>query len=143
VKPALSGLADMTSFTEAQMKSVAQYEEDLKKRKQETDNDTRDRTAEKQKFVREKMKKIGKTSHGSLSYSNPNKITQLDHSREVQDTPVSELTEDSTVTENTEYETDDSGTHQPPLLSGVAKVLEKQKKRRFETKRKRIYSNRL
>jgi len=57
VKPALSGLADMTSFTEAQMKSVAQYEEDLKKRKQETDNDTRDRTAEKQKFVREKMKK--------------------------------------------------------------------------------------
>jgi len=90
--------------------------------------------------VREKMKKLAKTSHGSLSHSNPFKIPKSDHSLqpESQDTPIPEpknSTEGSTETEsNPEYNTEDTDTHQPPLLSGVAKVLEKQKKEDLKRK---------
>jgi len=47
VKPALSGLSDASNFTENQLKLISQFEQELKKKKSDTDNDTRDRTAEK------------------------------------------------------------------------------------------------
>jgi len=128
VKPALSGLSDTGSFTEAQLKSVAQYEEEWKKKKIETDNDTRDRDAEKQKLVRDQMKQLAHTSRGSLkSRKLQPKSTDLGPTHETS-SPENTNTEDITLTNETIENMAD--THQSPLLSGVAKVIEKQKKRR-------------
>jgi len=126
VKPALAGLADTTSFTETQLKSVAQYEQEWKKRKQETDNDTRDRTDERKKFVREQMKQYAKTSHGSshsVFFKEPGEEKQSGDEKD-KDTNCSEPNE-SIATGTTGTEED---VHPHPLLSGVAKFIEKEKK---------------
>jgi len=131
VKPALAGLADTTSFTEAQLKSVAQYEQEWKKKKQETDNDTRDRTDERKKFVREQMKQFAKTSRGSSSSHSSSKKTEEEkqtnqsEDKPDKDTSGGEPTENkATVSTDTEEDV-----HPHPLLSGVAKFIEKEKKR--------------
>jgi len=59
VKPAISGLSDTANFTEHQLKIISEFEQELKKKKSDTDNDTRDRTAEKRQQVHQQMKKHG------------------------------------------------------------------------------------
>jgi len=132
VKPALAGLADTTSFTEAQLKSVAQYEQEWKKKKQETDNDNRDRTDERKKFVREQMKQFAKTKTSLGTSSSPRSISkkteeeiQTKSGDESDKEVISGEPKESKDTVNTDTEED---VHPHPLLSGVAKLIEKEKK---------------
>jgi len=110
-----------------------------KKKKQETDNDTRDRTDERKKFVREQMKQFAKTSRGSSSSHSSSKKTEEEKQTKSEDKPDKdtsggEPTENKATTVSTDTEED---VHPHPLLSGVAKFIEKEKKtlKRREKKR--------
>jgi len=128
VKPALSGLSDTGSFTEAQLKCVAQYEEQWKKKKKETDNDDRDRGAEKQKLIRDQMKQIGQNSQG-FSLKSYRRSKKDKHEPEPEpDFENSTSNTDDPSTNETMNTISAEERRQSPLLSGVAKVIEKQKK---------------
>jgi len=149
VKPALSGLSDTSNFTENQLKNISQFEQALKKKKSDTDNDTRDRTAEKRQQIHEQMKNMAKTSrHTSPSVksslprdskssteispsSSPNQLSDNDQL-------ASDYDRSFNVPFPTDYKEEHSSTHQPSILSGVAKAMEKQKKEELRRKEREL-----
>jgi hypothetical protein len=144
VKPAISGLSDTSNFTEHQLKIISEFEQELKKKKSDTDNDTRDRTAEKRQQVHQQMKNLylAKTSRDTKT---PTKDSSQRTSRE-QPTESKDLNQTTTDIDTAEsgrsfnvplpedYK-DELPTYQPSLLSGVAEAIEKQKKEDLKRER--------
>jgi len=135
VKPALSGLSDTSNFTENQLKLISQFEQELKKKKSDTDNDTRDRSAEKKQQIHKQMKNMAKTSRfktGQVQVEVP-----ISDSNNPQPTDSSQIPTDPNTPEEPsrsfnvplpEIKDSTSPTYQPSLLSGVAEAIQKQKK---------------
>jgi len=148
-KPALTGLADTTSFTEAQLNSVAQYEQELKRKKQETDNDTRDRAAERQQLVRDQMKQLANTTRAGRSPLKKSELSDVQDKDTISKDPTEDTTEDTSEDTNKDTSKDTSSVpdeddsanpdteYVHPLLSGVAKVIEKEKESEKKRKKKR------
>jgi len=133
VKPALSGLSDTANFTENQLKLISQFEQELKKKKSDTDNDTRDRTAEKKQQIHKQMTNLAKTSRLKTGQNldppitdpnNPQNPTPSDPSISTDLDPNRSFN----VPLPTDYKDSAIPTYQPSLLSGVAEAIEKQKK---------------
>jgi len=143
VKPALSGLSDASNFTEIQLKIISQFEEELKKKKSDTDNDTRDRSAEKRQQIHEQMKNMAKTSRGKVSSQESTNQLNLDQSDPSFKLPSSDISPNTDSLDSRsfnvllpeDFKEESLPTYQPSLLSGVAEAIEKQNKE--EQKRER------
>jgi len=150
----MNGIFDTTNFTQAQLRTIIQYEEELKKRKQDTDNDTRDRTAEKKKLVQAQMQQLATVSRnqskkpGKNTQNNdddvpaennksPTQPSNPDENKPTHPTQPDQSTDkrDFNVPLPPDFTEDNEPTYQPSLLSGVAKAMEKTKKEEKKKKR--------
>jgi len=132
VKPALSGLSDISNFTEYQLKLLSQFEQELKKKKSDTDNDTRDRTAEKKQQIHQQMTNMAKTSRTKTGLPPKSDTDDPQNPTSSSSPPSSPNSTEDSRSFNVPLPSDlkDSAipTYQPSLLSGVAEAIEKQKK---------------
>jgi len=132
VKPALSGLSDISNFTEYQLKLLSQFEQELKKKKSDTDNDTRDRSAEKKQQIHQQMTNMAKTSRTKTGLPPKSDTDDPQNPTSSSSPPSSPNSTEDSRSFNVPLPSDlkDSAipTYQPSLLSGVAEAIEKQKK---------------